>query len=80
MSFKKGYIINDKYEIKHLIDSYTFCETYSAKNLQDSKLVNISIYNDSKISRDDLANDGNLKEISYLKLGIPGLPPLIYYG
>ena len=80
MSFKKGYIINDKYEIKHLIDSFTFCETYSAKNLQDSKLVNISIYNASKISRDDLDNDGNLKEISYLKLGIPGLPTLIDYG
>ncbi len=80
MSFKKGYIINDKYEIKHLIDSFTFCETYSAKNLKDSKLVNISIYNASKISRDDLDNDGNLKEISYLKLGIPGLPTLIDYG
>ena len=80
MSFKKGYIINDKYEIKHLIDSFTFCETYSAKNLKDSKLVNLSIYNASKISRDDLDNDGNLKEISYLKLGIPGLPTLIDYG
>ena len=45
MSFKKGYIINDKYEIKHFIDSFTYCETYSAKNLKDSKLVNVSIYN-----------------------------------
>ena len=80
MSFKKGYIINDKYDIKHFIDSFTYCETYSAKNLKDSKLVNVSIYNASKISRDDLDNDGNLKEISFLKLGISGLPVLIDHG
>ena len=80
MSFKKGYIINDKYDIKHFIDSFTYCETYSAKNLKDSKLVNVSIYNASKISRDDLDMDGNLKEISFLKLGIPGLPVLIDHG
>ena len=80
MSFKKGYIINDKYDIKHFIDSFTYCETYSAKNLKDSKLVNVSIYNASKISRDDLDMDGNLKEISFLKLGISGLPVLIDPG
>ena len=80
MSFKKGYIINDKYDIKHFIDSFTYCETYSAKNLKDSKLVNVSIYNASKISRDDLDMDGNLKEISFLKLGISGLPVLIDHG
>ena len=80
MSFNKGHIINNKFEIKHLIDSFTYCETYSAKNLKDSKLVNISIYNASKISRDDLDNDGNLKEISFLKLGISGLPNLIDHG
>ena len=80
MSFKKGYIINDKYGIKHFIDSFTYCETYSAKNLKDSKLVNVSIYNASKISRDDLDMDGNLKEISFLKLGISGLPILIDHG
>ena len=80
MSFKKGYIINDKYDIKHFIDSFTYCETYSAKNLKDSKLVNVSIYNASKISRDDLDMDGNLKEISFLKLGISGLPILIDHG
>ncbi len=80
MSFKKGYIINDKYDIKHFIDSFTYCETYSAKNLKDSKLVNVSIYNASKISRDDLDMDGNLKEISFLNLGISGLPVLIDHG
>ncbi len=80
MGFKKGYIINQKYEIKHFIDSFTFCETYSAKNLEDSKLVNISIYNASKISRDDLDKRGDLKEISFLKLGILGLPTLIDHG
>jgi transitional endoplasmic reticulum ATPase len=80
MSFKKGYIISDKYEIKHFIDSFSFCETYSAKSLKNSKLVNINIYNASKISRDDLDNDGNLKEISFLKLGISGLPILIEHG
>jgi len=80
MSLKKGYIINDKYEIKHFIDSFNYCETYSAKNLKDSKLVNVSIYNASKISRDDLDNDGNLKEISFLKLGISGLPILVEHG
>ena len=80
MSFKKGFTIKDKFEIKHFIDSFTYCQTYSAKNLEDSKLVNISIYNASKISRDDLDKDGNLKEISFLKLGISGLPTLIDYG
>ena len=68
MKFEKGHIINNKYEIKHFVDSFTYCKTYSAKNLKDSKLVNISIYNASKISRDDLDMDGNLKEISFLKI------------
>ena len=80
MRFKKGHIINYKYEIKHFIDSFTYCETYSAKNIEDSKLVNLSIYNASKISRDDLDDDGNLKEISFLKLSKPGLPTLIDHG
>lgn len=80
MKFQKGYIINNEYEIKHFIDSFTYCKTYSAKNLKDSKLVNISIYNASKISRDDIDDDGNLQEISFLKLSKRGLVTLIDYG
>ena len=34
----------------------------------DSKLVNINIYNAGKISRDDLDENGNLREIGFLKM------------
>lgn len=80
MKLEKGYIINGKYEIKHFIESFTYCEIYSAKSLSDSKLVNLSIYNASKIARNDLDKEGNLKEISFLKLGLSGLPTFLDQG
>ena len=43
MNFKKGYIINDKFEIKHFIDSFTYCETYSATPCSLSNKLNINI-------------------------------------
>tara|TARA_B100001093_G_C26800835_1_gene1003325 strand:- start:219 stop:1955 length:1737 start_codon:yes stop_codon:yes gene_type:complete len=80
MKLKKGFIINGRFEIKHSIESFSFCEYYSAKDLSVSKLVNISVYNASKISRDDFDEKGNLNEISFLKLKIPGLPTFIDDG
>ena len=80
MILKKGFIINDRFEIKHSIESFSFCEYYSAIDLTISKLVNVSVYNASKISRDDFNENGDLKEIAFLKLKIPGLPIFIDSG
>jgi transitional endoplasmic reticulum ATPase len=80
MSNLKNIIINDIYKIKHFIETTPFCDIYSANELSTSKLVNISIYNASKIARDDLDNDGKLKEIGFLGLGVDGFPKLIGYG
>ena len=77
MKLKKGFIINDRFKIKHSIESFSFCEYYSALDLSVSKLVNLSVYNASQISRDDLDENGDLKEISFLKLKIPGLATFI---
>ena len=62
----KNIVINDIYKVKHFIETTPFCDIYSANELSTSKLVNISIYNASKIARDDLDEDGNLKEIGFL--------------
>ena len=80
MKLKKGYVINDKYQIKHFIDSFTYCETYSALDLSSHNLINISVYNASKISRDDLDENGELKEIHFLKLSLTGLPTFLDNG
>ena len=76
----KNIIINDKYKVKHFIESTSFCEVYSAEELQEKSLVTLSIYNSAKISRDDLDNNGNLREINFLETGISGLPKLMGFG
>jgi len=80
MSNLKNIIINDSYKIKHFIEKTPFCDIYSANELSTSKLVNISIYNASKIARDDLDEDGNLKEIGFLGVGVDGFPKLNGFG
>lgn len=80
MSSLKNIIINDTYKIKHFIEKTSFCDIYSATEISSSKLVNISIYNASKIARDDFDEDGNLKEIGFLGLGVDGFPKLIGFG
>jgi len=80
MKIKKGFVINNKYKIKHFIDEFTFCETYSATELSNSKLVNLNIYNSGKISRDDLDENGNLREIGFLKMSFKSLPTLLDNG
>ncbi len=76
----KNITINEKYELTHFIENTSFCAIYNAKDLSDGSLVSISIYNAAKISRDDLDNDGELREINFLKSGIYGLPKLIGFG
>ena len=76
----KNKIINDKYKVKHYIESTSFCEVYSAEELQEKSLVTLSIYNSAKISRDDLDDNGNLREINFLETGISGLPKLMGFG
>ena len=80
MSRLKNVIINEKYKIKHFIDSTSFCEVYSAQSLLDKSLVSLSIYNAAKISRDDLDSNGDLREINFLKTGTTGFPKLIGFG
>ena len=80
MSNLKNYIVNDKYRIKHFIESTSFCDVYTAQSLSDNTLVSLSIYNAAKISRDDLDDNGDLREINFLKMGITGFPKLIGFG
>ena len=80
MARLKNIIINDKYKVKHFIESTSFCEVYSGEELQEKSLVTLSIYNSSKISRDDLDENGNLREINFLETGITGLPKLMGFG
>ena len=80
MNRLKNVIINEKYKIKHFIDSTSFCEVYSAQSLLDKSLVSLSIYNAAKISRDDLDSNGDLREINFLKTGTTGFPKLIGFG
>ena len=70
MSSLKKIFINDKYKVKHFIESNSFCDIYTANDQESSQLVTLSIYNASKISRDDLDDSGDLREIGFLKLGI----------
>ena len=80
MSILKNIIVNDKYKIKHFIDSSEFCEVYSANELSSNKLVLFNVYNAAKISRDDLDENDDLREIGFLKLGIDGFPKLLGVG
>ena len=80
MARLKNIIINDKYKVKHFIESTSFCEVYSGEELQEKSLVTLSIYNSSKISRDDLDENGNLREVNFLETGITGLPKLMGFG
>jgi transitional endoplasmic reticulum ATPase len=80
MSNLKNITVNENYQIKHFIESTSFCDIYTAKNLTDNKLVSMSVYNAAKISRDDLDDNGDLREINFLKLGITGFPKLIGFG
>ena len=80
MSKLKNIIINDIYKVKHFIESTSFCDVYSATEQKTAKMLNLSIYNASKISRDDLDKNGDLKEIGFLGLGIEGFPKLIGFG
>ena len=80
MSNLKNVAINDKYKIKHFIESNSYCEIYTAQELDCKKLISISVYNASRISRDDLDENSDLREIGFLKLGIEGFPKLMGFG
>ena len=80
MSNLKDIIVSDRYKIKHFIESSEFCEIYSANELSSGKLVLLNVYLASKISRDDLDDNDDLREISFLKLGIDGFPKLLGFG
>ena len=80
MNSLKKIFINDKYKVNHFIESNSFCDIYTATDQESSQLVTLSIYNASKISRDDLDDSGDLREIGFLKLGIAGFPKLMGFG
>lgn len=80
MNIIKGILINDKYKIKHFIESNSFCDIYTAQDQESSQLVTLSVYNASKISRDDLDDNGILREVGFLNLGIEGFPTLMGFG
>ena len=80
MSNLKNIIINNKYIVKHFVESTSFCDIYTAQEQDSSRLITISVYNASKISRDDLDENGDLREIGFLKLGIEGFPTFMGFG
>lgn len=80
MSTLKNVVIKTRYKIKHFIEATSYCELYSAIDLESSGFVNLSVYKASKIARDDLSDDGNLRELEFLKLAIDGFPKLLGFG
>jgi len=80
MSNLKNITINDKYRVKHFIESTSFCDIYTAQEQEASRLITLSVYNASRISRDDLDENGDLREIGFLKLGIEGFPKFMGFG
>ena len=80
MSNLKNVTLNDKYKIKHFIESNSYCEIYTAQESDTKKLISLSIYNSSRISRDDLDENSDLREIGFLKLGVEGFPKLMGFG
>ena len=80
MSALKNVQIKTSYKIKHFIEQTSFCTIYTGIDLNSSKLVNLNIYKASKIARDDLGEDENLRELSFLKLGVEGFPKLLSFG
>lgn len=80
MSILKNIQIKDRYKIKHFIEETSFCSIYSGIDLENSKQVSLSIYKASKIARDDLDEDGNLRELGFLRLALDGFPKLLGSG
>ena len=80
MKFNKREIIGEKYEIKNFIEETAFCSIYSAMDKISSNFVSLYIYNAAKISKDDLDEENNFKEIEFLGLGIDGFPRLLGFG
>lgn len=80
MSNLKNITISDKYRVNHFIESTSFCDIYTAQEQEASRLITLSVYNASRISRDDLDQNGDLREIGFLKLGIEGFPKLMGFG
>ena len=76
----KGIEINDLYKVDHFIEKTDFCEIYTGSDIKSSKVINLSIYKDSEIADDDLDEDGNLKEIQFLEIGIDAFPKLVTFG
>ena len=76
----KGIEINKLYNVKHFVEKTSYCEVYSASEIATSAMVNLSIYKKSEIADDDLDNDGNLREIQFLEIGIDAFPKLKTFG
>ena len=76
----KGIEINNLYKVDHFIEKTDFCEIYTGTDITSSKIINLSIYKDSEIADDDLDEDGNLKEIQFLEIGIDAFPKLVTFG
>jgi len=76
----KGTEINNLYKVKHFIEKTSYCEVYSAIEIATSSMVNLSVYKKSEIAIDDLDEDGNLKEIQFLEIGIDAFPKLKTFG
>lgn len=80
MSALKNIQIKTRYKIRHFIEQTSYCAVYTGHDLETSQLVNLSVYKASKIARDDLGKDGNLRELEFLKLAIEGFPKLLSFG
>ena len=79
-SLKTNSLINSKYKIIHFIERTSFCEIYTAENIDLKEQICLNVYNAAKISRDDLDKEGALREIGFLKMSIKGFPKYIDDG
>ena len=79
-ALKTNSLINSKYKIIHFIERTSFCEIYTAENIDSKKQICLNVYNAAKISRDDLDKEGALREIGFLKMSIKGFPKYIDDG
>ena len=80
MDSLKNVQIKTLYKINHFIEQTSYCAIYTGLDLETSKLVNLSVYKASKIALDDVGEDGNLRELEFLKLAIDGFPKLLSFG
>ena len=64
--FNKGEIVENKYEIQFLLQSYTTSQVYRVRDY-NGKLFRLKVFNSAKLKREHFHSNGELTEINILK-------------